>query len=527
MNPDSLGPMVTFAIYLGLMVVMALYFYRRTNSQSDFVLGDRRLGSFVTALSANASDFSGWLLLGLPGAVYASGLGEAWIAVGLASGFLGSWILLAPRLRVYTQRVTDHLTGGQSNSLTIPAFLENRFSDRTRLLRAVSTAIVIVFYFFYVASGMTAMVSLFDHTFGLSPEPAVLIGVGIIVLYTVIGGFLAVSVTDTVQAMMMWIALLAVPIFAIGALGGIGKVADGVSANGEQLVSAFGGLTYDVDTGSWLPTETLGLIVIISGLAWGFGYFGQPHILARYMGIRSVKDIPLAATISVTWAVTAMALAVTIGFVGVAYVDANIETPLDDPEQIFLVLINALMNPWVAGFLLAAILAAVMSTADSQLLVASSAITEDVYRAFVNKNASPRLLMWLSRAAVVVVAVVAALVALYGDRSVMGLVGYAWAGFGAGFGPVLLMAVFWKRMTWAGALAGMVAGAGTAVLWDVLDEIYFGTDLYAMVPAVALGFVCIFVFNPLGRVTEQMERDFENMEHEVVTGEPSVDRKST
>ena len=198
MNPDSLGPMVTFAIYLGLMVVMALYFYRRTNSQSDFVLGDRRLGSFVTALSANASDFSGWLLLGLPGAVYASGLGEAWIAVGLASGFLGSWILLAPRLRVYTQRVTDHLTGGQSNSLTIPAFLENRFSDRTRLLRAVSTAIVIVFYFFYVASGMTAMVSLFDHTFGLSPEPAVLIGVGIIVLYTVIGGFLAVSVTDTV-----------------------------------------------------------------------------------------------------------------------------------------------------------------------------------------------------------------------------------------------------------------------------------------------------------------------------------------
>ena len=526
MNPDSLGPMVTFSVYLGLMVVMALYFYKRTNSQSDFVLGDRKLGSLVTALSANASDFSGWLLLGLPGAVYASGLGEAWIAVGLASGFLGSWILLAPRLRVYTQRVTDHLTGGQSNSLTISAFLENRFSDRTRLLRAVSTVIIIVFYFFYVASGMTAITSLFDHTFGLSPEPAIAIGLGIVVLYTVVGGFLAVSVTDTVQAMMMWIALLVVPIFAVSALGGVGEVADGVSAKGEQLVSAFGGLTYDVDTGSWLPTETLGWVVIISGLAWGFGYFGQPHILARYMGIRSVKDIPLAATISVTWAITAMALAVVVGFVGIAYVETNIETPLDDPEQIFLVLINALMNPWVAGFLLAAILAAVMSTADSQLLVASSAITEDVYRAFFNKNASPWLLMWLSRAAVVVVAVVAALVALYGDQSVMGLVGYAWAGFGAGFGPILLMAVFWKRMTWVGALAGMVAGAGTAILWDILDEAYFGTNVYAMVPAVALSFVCIFVFNSLGRVSEQMEQDFEDMKHEVTTGEPPTDRES-
>lgn len=314
MNPDSLlEPVVAFTIYLSLMVVMAIYFYNKTKSQSDFVLGDRKLGSFVTALSANASDFSGWLLLGLPGAIYASGFGEAWIAVGLACGFLGSWVLLAPRLRVYTHRVTDFLTGGESNSLTLSSFLENRFADRSRLLRAVSAMIIIVFYFFYVASGMTAMMALLDQVFGLNPALAVTIGLSIIVAYTVIGGFLAVSVTDTVQAMMMWVALLFVPIIAISAIGGLGEVRDGVAASSESLLSAFGGASLNAETGTWEPTGALGWVVIVSGLAWAFGYFGQPHILARYMGIRSVKHIPMAATVSVTWAVTAMALAVLVG----------------------------------------------------------------------------------------------------------------------------------------------------------------------------------------------------------------------
>ncbi|MFE9244857.1 sodium/proline symporter PutP [Nocardiopsis sp. NPDC006938] len=520
------------------MVAMAVYFYSRTQSQSDFVLGGRKLGSLVTALSANASDFSGWLLMGLPGAIYMSGLGEAWIAVGLASGFLGSWILIAPRLRVYTERVTDSRHGGESDSLTLSSFLENRFNDRTRLLRAVSAIVIIVFYFFYVASGMTAMMSLFDQVFGLNPELAVLIGLGIVVAYTVIGGYLAVSVTDVVQAMMMWLALLIVPVVAISVVGGLGGVVDGVNAKGENLMSAFGGSS--LADGAWVSAETLGWVVIASGLAWGFGYFGQPHILSRYMGIRSLRDIPKAATISVSWAVTAMALALIVGFVGIAYFD----TPLDDPEQVFPRLIDALMNPWVAGFLLAAILAAVMSTADSQLLVASSAITEDVYRAYFNKDASPKLLMWLSRLAVVVVAVVAALVALYGDQSVMGLVGYAWAGFGAGFGPVLLFALFWRRMTWAGALAGMVAGATVAIVWESLGEWFSGTavyavmaapsdavlmnafgdfvvgfvGIYAMVPAVLLSVLCILAFNGLGRVSKHMEEDFDRMRDEVRAG---------
>ncbi|MBB6121789.1 sodium/proline symporter [Nocardiopsis algeriensis] len=511
MNESMLWSVATFGVYLAAMVAIGLWAYRRTVSQSDFVLGGRQLNSWVAGLSANASDFSGWLLLGLPGAVYVSGLGEAWIAVGLACGFAGSWILLAPRLRVYTQRVTDARTGGDSDSLTLSSFLENRFDDPTRLLRGVSAVLIIVFYFFYVASGLVAMAALFDQVFGLDPAPAIGIGVGIVVLYTVLGGFLAVSFTDVVQAAMMWLALLIVPVLAITALGGFGGLTDGVAAKSDGLLSAVGGTSLDADLGQWVSTDTLGWVVIVSGLAWGLGYFGQPHILARYMGIRSAKDIPKAAAISVTWAVTAMALAVAVGFIGIAYFD----TPLGNPEQVFPQLIEALSHPLVAGVLLAAILAAVMSTADSQLLVAASALTEDGYRAFVNRDADPKVLLWVSRVTVVAVALAAAAIALWGDASVMDLVGYAWAGFGAGFGPVLLLAVFWKRMTWAGALAGMIAGGATAIAWDVLDERVLGTGLYAMVPAVALSLVAIVVFNGLARPSRQMVEDFDRVEAEV------------
>ncbi|WP_073375379.1 sodium/proline symporter PutP [Nocardiopsis flavescens] len=504
----------TFGVYLVAMVAIGLWAYKKTVSQSDFVLGGRQLNPWVAALSANASDFSGWLLLGLPGAIYVSGLGEAWIAVGLACGFAGSWILLAPRLRVYTERVTDARAGGDSDSLTLSSFLENRFNDPTRLLRGVSSLLIIVFYFFYVASGLVAMAALFDQVFGLDPAPAIAIGVGIVVLYTVLGGFLAVSYTDVVQAAMMWLALLIVPVLAITALGGFAGLADGVSAKSDGLLSAVGGTSLDADLGQWVSTETLGWVVIVSGLAWGLGYFGQPHILARYMGIRSVKDIPAAATISVTWAISAMALAVAVGFIAIAYFD----TPLSSPEQAFPLLIEALAHPLVAGLLLAAILAAVMSTADSQLLVASSALTEDGYRAFVDRDAAPGTLLWISRITVVAVALGAAGIALWGNQSVMDLVGYAWAGFGAGFGPILLLSVFWKRMTWASALAGMVAGGTTAILWDILDAAVFNTGLYAMVPAAALSFAAIFLFNGLAKVGEQQAADFDRVEAEIRSG---------
>ncbi|GAA1459618.1 sodium/proline symporter PutP [Nocardiopsis exhalans] len=511
MNNSMLASVATFGVYLVVMVAIGLWVYRRTVSQSDFVLGGRQLNSWVAGLSANASDFSGWLLLGLPGAIYVSGLGEAWIAVGLAAGFAGSWILIAPRLRVYTERVTDSRSGGESDSLTLSSFLENRFEDRSRSLRAVSAVLIIVFYFFYVASGLVAMAALFDQVFGLDPAPAIAIGVSIVVLYTVLGGFLAVSYTDVIQAVMMWAALLVVPVLAITAMGGLGGLAEGVTDKGDGLLSAMGGMSLDGDAGAWVSTETLGWVVIVSGLAWGFGYFGQPHILARFMGIRSVTDIPKAGFVSVAWAVSAMALAVLVGFIGIAYFD----TPLDSPEQVFPRLIEALTHPLVAGLLLAAILAAVMSTADSQLLVAASALTEDGYKAFVDKDAAPRSLLWISRGTVVAVAVIAACVALWGNQSVMDLVGYAWAGFGAGFGPVLLLALFWKRMTWVGALAGMIAGGATAIIWDIVDSAYLGIGLYAMLPAILLSFVAIFALNGMGRVSPQMADDFDKVVREI------------
>ncbi|ASU81469.1 sodium/proline symporter PutP [Nocardiopsis gilva YIM 90087] len=489
----------TFAMYFVAMVAIGLWVYKRTTSLSDFVLGGRQLNSWVAGLSANASDFSAWLLLGLPGAIYLSGLGEAWIAVGLAIGFAASWYLIAGRLRVYTERATDARNGGESNSLTLSSYLENRFGDHSGVLRGASAILILLFYLFYVASGLVAMGGLFEKVFDMPSAVAIIVGVSIVVLYTFLGGFLAVSYTDVIQAVMMWLALLVVPIVAI-----IVVMTDPSAGHEVDFGSMLGGVE-----GTNLG-DALAPIAIISGLAWGIGYLGQPHILARFMGIRSAKAVPQAAVISVGWAVTAMALALLVGFTGVVFFD----TPLEDAEQVFPSLISALMNPWVAGLLLAAILAAVMSTADSQLLVASSAITEDGYRAFVNREASPMKLVWISRAAVVGVAVAAAAIALSGNQTIMELVGYAWAGFGAGFGPVILLSLYWRKMNRGGALAGMVGGGATAVIWTELDARVMHTDLYAMVPAVVVSLIAIAVFNNLGRASQQMEDDFDRVDGE-------------
>lgn len=508
MNSSTVASTATFVAYFVVMVAIGLWVYKRTVSLSDFVLGGRRLNSWVAGLSANASDFSGWLLLGLPGAVYLSGLGETWIPVGLALGLIGSWILMAGRLRVYTERATDARSGGDSDSLTLSSYMENRFGDRSGMLRAVSAILILVFYVFYVASGLVAIGDLFAQTFGMSATVAILTGVLIVVLYTFLGGFLAVSYTDVLQAVMMWISLLIVPI--VGILAITADPAAGVEGDFSSVLSGVEGTLSDA----------LAPMVIISGLAWSFGYFGQPHILARFMGIRSAKEVRQAGIISVGWQITAMIMAVILAFTGVVY----FSEPVDNAEQIFPNLIQALMNPWVAGFLLAAILAAVMSTADSQLLVASSALTEDGYRAFVKRDASPMSLVWISRGAVIGVALVAAGIALSGNSSVMELVGYAWAGFGAGFGPVILMSLYWRNMNRIGALAGMLGGGIVAIVWDIVDTsgLALGpltvgpleTGLYSMVPAVIVSFAGILLFNPLGRATQQMANDFNRVDEE-------------
>lgn len=499
---EQTGTIVTFVLYLCLMLVIGVWVYRRTATLSDFILGGRRLNSLTAALSAGASDMSAWLLLGLPGAAYVGGVAAGWIGVGLAIGLYLSWLLVAARLRTYTEITTDLSDGKPANALTMSAFFEHRFEDRRGLLRTTSAIVIIVFYLIYVSSGLVATGVLFDQLFGLSATTAMTIGVLAIVSYTFLGGFLAVSYTDVIQGLLMWFALLVVPVTAAVTLGGPGSTLDEISAKAAGLLSP----TTEVSLadGAWTAAGGLGLIAIISSLAWGFGYFGQPHILARFMAIRSAAHVPKARRIGITWSATAMGFAVVVGVVGIAYFADSPLNP-DQSESVFIQMIRDLFPPWLAGILLAAVLAAIMSTADSQLLVASSALTEDVYRARIDRTASAARLVWIGRGTVIAVAIIAYVLALQGG-SVLDLVGYAWAGFGAAFGPVIVLALFWRSFTWVGALAAMIGGAGTVLVYRQLDNPF---GLYEMVPAVAVAYLAAWLFNRLGPTpSETMRTDF-------------------
>lgn len=491
----------TFVVYFGAMLLIGAWCYRKNQNLSDYVLGGRSLNYWVTALSAMASDLSGWLLLGLPGAAYAGGLGASWIILGLFVGLYVNWKFVAARLRDYSQRATDFVSGKQGDALTLSAYFENRFHDRTHLLRLVSAVIIIVFFTIYVASGLVAGGVLFETVFGTSAIFGIIVTGSVVVVYTFVGGFLAVSYTDSVQAVMMWGAVVAIPVITLIVVGGFGSMADAVSARSPDLLSLVGNVTFA--DGKWTAAGTVSLVTIISGLAWGFGYFGQPHILVRFMGIRSSADIPKARRIGVTYGVTGMGAAVVLGLVGLAYFDQ----PLADPEGVFLQLVQELIPTWLAGLFLVGVLAAVMSTASSQLLVVASSLSEDVYRRFFNRQASGVHLLWVGRFIVLGIAVVAFLLALRGG-SVLGIVAYAWAGFGAAFGMVLLTSLFWRNMNRVGAIAGMIGGGATVLIYKQLDTI----GLYEMVPGVAVSLLCIFIFNRFGaRPTEAMQSDFDDI----------------
>jgi sodium/proline symporter len=475
------APIVTtFVVYLIAMVGVGIWVYMRTQSFTDFALGGRKLNAPTAALSAQASDMSGWLLLGLPGAVYAAGIGATWIAIGLTVGTYLNWKFIAPRLRTYTERAR--------NAVSLSAYLEERFEDRTRMLRIVSAAVIVVFFTVYVASGLVAGGVLFEQMFGMDFELAVTLSAVVIVVYTFLGGFLAVSLTDAVQGTLMFIALLAVPIVGIGMLGGFGALGNALNGETSDLLNM--GAEASFADGTWAAGESLGVIAVISLLAWGLGYFGQPHILARFMGIRSVRDIPVARRIGVSWVIVTLGGASLIGLVGIALLDE----PLDNPETVFIALTQQLLNPWVAGIILAAVLAAVMSTADSQLVVSSTALTEDFYRAFLNKEASDKTLIWVGRLTVTGVAVAAYVLAL-GGGAVLDIVSYAWAGFGAAFGPVIILSLFWPRMTGAGAMAGMLGGAITVVAWEHIDP-HLGAfeGIYEIIPGVLVATAAALVF---------------------------------
>ena len=471
--------LITFGIYLLAMVGIGIAAWRSTRNLDDYILGGRSLGGYVTALSAGASDMSGWLLMGLPGALYLTGVSEAWIAIGLCIGAWCNWRFVAGPLRVYTER-TD-------NALTLPDYFTSRFSSdgfasNGRLLRIVSALVILVFFAIYCASGIVAGARLFESVFGLPYAQALWWGAAATILYTLIGGFLAVSWTDTVQATLMIFALLLTPVIVMLNVGGPSETLRVI----EQV---------DPARLQWIGAG--GLVAVVSALAWGLGYFGQPHILARFMAADSLAVIPQARRIGMTWMVLCLLGAILVGLAGIAWSAQHPQLAgalVENPERVFIVLAEALFNPWIAGVLLSAILAAVMSTLSCQLLVCSSALTEDFYHGFIRPHAGERELVWIGRATVLAVALLAIFIARDPDSRVLGLVSYAWAGFGAAFGPVVLFSLFWGRMTGIGALAGMVVGAATVILWKQT-----GSALYEIVPGFVAGSVALVVGSLLSR----------------------------
>lgn len=466
--------LITFSAYLLLMIGIGFWAWRSTSTFDDYILGGRSLGSYVTALAAGASDMSGWLLMGLPGAMYFSGLSEAWIGVGLVLGAWLNWRHVAGPLRVYTERA--------NNALTLPDYFTHRFEDGRKLLRIFSALVILVFFTVYCASGVVAGARLFESVFGVSYAQALWWGAAVTVIYTFVGGFLAVSWTDVVQATLMIFALLLVPVIVVLQLGGPGASVALI----EQV---------DPARLSWVGTG--GVIAIVSAIAWGLGYFGQPHILARFMAAETVNTIPAARRIAMTWMSLCLLGSLATGFFGIAWFAANPEVAdpvIANPERVFIELSSLLFNPWIAGVLLSAILAAVMSTLSAQLLVCSSALTEDFYRGFVRPRAGHRELVWFGRAMVLAVALLALWLARDPESRVLGLVAYAWAGFGAAFGPVVILSVSWQRMTRNGALAGMITGAVVVVLWR-----HTGSALYEMVPGFIAATAAIVIASLLDR----------------------------
>ncbi len=487
---------ISIGLYVVIMVMIGLYgYYKSTSNAEEFLIGGRKMGPFVTALSAGASDMSGWLLMGLPGALYTMGLSGSWIIIGLTIGAFLNYIIVAPRLRVYTEVA--------KNAITLPVFFENRFHDKTQLLKLVSSVFILVFFTLYTSAGMVAGGRLFESAFGLDYSVGLWATSLVVVFYTFIGGFMAVSLTDVVQGTIMVIALLLIPAVVIFQVGGVGEAIETIRTKDANYMDL------------WRGTTT---VSVISLLAWGLGYFGQPHILVRFMAIDSVRNIKKARRIGMTWMIGTVSGALLVGFMGIAYLQRfDTETMLqfdasrELSETIFIYLSKALFHPLIGGFLLSAILAAVMSTVSSQLLVTSSSMTEDIYRTFFSKHANPKNTLLMSRISVLVVAAIAIVLALDPRESILDLVGTAWAGFGAAFGPLIILSLTWKRITAAGALSGMVVGGATVLLWVYVPHGF--KDLYEIIPGFLFSLLTTVIVSLMTKpVSEEIKHEFETVQ---------------
>ncbi|MEG2361184.1 MAG: sodium/proline symporter PutP [Christensenella sp.] len=486
----SWGVVGSFIGYFVFVLLIGFYFYKKSSNLSDYMLGGRGLNPAVTAISAQASDMSGWLLMGLPGALYLSGMSEVWLGIGLAIGSYCSWLVVAKRLRQYSYVAGD--------SITIPQFFENRFKDDKGLLRFISSIVILVFFTFYVVSGFVSGGTVFTAVFpGMDYTVAMIICAAVIIGYTFMGGFKAVCWTDFFQGMLMLVAVFVVPLAAMGKLGGVEEVTRAASNIAPGFLDPFTNLN----------GQPLNPMSLISNLAWGLGYFGMPHIIIRYMAIKEPRQIKTSRRIATTWNVLALAGAIMVGIIGRLYL-GDMFTDAAGAQTVFLVMAGRLFVPVIAGILLSAILAAVMSTADSQLLVASSAITADIYEKVAKKKPSEKKLMWIGRIGVIAIAIIAVILARDPKTSIMTVVSFAWAGFGSAFGPVVLLALFWKRTTRNGALAGIVTGFAVAILWNVfLTE---ATGLYEIVPGFLLALLaCVAVSLLDKKPSKEIEEEFE------------------
>jgi sodium/proline symporter len=466
----------TIAIYMAICLILGFIAYRRTANLADFILGGRSLGSWVTAFSAQASDMSGWLLMGLPGLAYLAGVDAVWLLSGLIVGTYLNWKFIAAPLRIRTEQL--------GNSLTLPDYFERRFEDRTRVLRTLTAFFILVFFTFYTSSGFVAAGRLFEALFGVPYVQAMLWGSSVMLAYTFFGGFLAISWSDVLQGVLMFISLLLVAGLGLAMVGGISELGAALEARSPALLNPF-----VAEDG-----RALGAIGIASLLAWGLGYPGQPHVLARFMAIRSVADMPTARRVAMGWVVIVLAAAVLVGLVAIPLIDPPLEGP--DTEKAFIVLAARFLHPVLAGICLSGILAAIMSTASAQLLVASSAFAQDFYKGLFRRDPGRAELLWVGRGAVLVIALLAFLLALDPDNKVLDLVAWAWAGFGAAFGPAIVLSLYWDRITRNGALAGIVVGGLTVIFWKQGSGGLF--ELYEMVPGVLFGTLAIWLVSVLG-----------------------------
>ena len=482
------------------MIMIGVMYAKKNNSSSDFFLGGRKVGPWMTALSAEASDMSGWLLMGLPGLAYLGGMKEAfWTALGLVIGTYLNWLIVAKPLRKCTIAFGD--------SITIPEFLTNRFKDKSRVLSTVSVIFIIIFFTIYTASGFVACAKLFNSVFGLTYHTGLIIGVAVILLYTIMGGYLAVCATDFVQGSLMFVACIVAAIVMVVVLGGPSNAIESVAAFSQRAISGEFG---DAMQQKFIANQNYGIVPIISALAWGLGYFGMPHILIRFMGIRSNKEVALSRRIATIWVVIAFIGTLVVGSLGTVYLP-NILSP-NAAETVFSATIQKMFPPFIGGIFLCAILAAAMSTADSQLLVASSAFSQDIFKGLIKKDATTKEVLNISRLAVFIIAAIAFVLSLDENSSIFGLVSYAWAGFGATFGPLILLSLFWRGCTAKGAIAGLITGGVTVVAWHNIPASVspiFG--VYEILPAFILCLLVTVVVSLLDKNKDaQMLEEFDN-----------------